>query len=481
MRVSTVGVVQESAEGEHRVALSPDGVQRLRHGGYEVLVQAGAGDSAWFPDAEYAAAGARSGEQAGAARPCGRRGVRAAAGGGRSGGAARRAGAVGLLQPLTDPELAAGLAGAGVTAISLDGLPRTVSRAQSMDALSSQANVAGYKAALLAADTYSNYLPMFMTAAGTTRPALVLVIGAGVAGLQAIGTARRLGAVVTGYDVRDAARGDVLSTGATFLDLGVQVSAVGEGGYARELTEQERRAQQDALNARDRQVRHRHHHRPGAGSATTAAGVRDRARRDAGRVGGRRPRIQRAGWQRRGLRSRARRVVTANGVTVVGAANLPSAVPKASSTAYSRNMCALLAHLIPDGELAVDPADEITAGVLVTHRGEVVHPAVRALLTGGPGGTGGAGRTGPSRSRPGRDRVADPPPSADPPPAPGPRSRLLPAADPRRPRPNGSDRTGLVDGQLTAAGRAAAAPNGTLGGNRTAAGNGLETGLPGTG
>jgi NAD(P) transhydrogenase subunit alpha len=285
----------------------------------------------------------------------------------------------GLLQPLIDPQLAAALALAKVTAISLDGLPRTVSRAQSMDALSSQANVAGYKAALVAADTYSNYLPMFMTAAGTTRPALVLVIGAGVAGLQAIATARRLGAIVTGYDVRDAARGDVLSTGASFLDLGIAVSAAGVGGYARELTAQERRGQQDALNAAiskfdivitTAQVPGR---RPPllvssaalaemrAGSVVVDLGSGPLG----GNVEGSKPGVS---------------VVTAKGVTVIGAANLPSAVPKASSTAYSRNMCALLAYLISGAELALDTADEITAGVLICHRGEVVHPAVSALL-----------------------------------------------------------------------------------------------------
>ena len=383
MSVSTIGVVQESADGERRVALSPDGVQRLRKAGHDVLVETGAGGTAWFPDSEYEAAGARlvtKRELYGRADAvlC----VQAPAEADR---ALLRPGQVlvGLLQPLIDPQLAAAFAAAKVTAISLDGLPRTVSRAQSMDALSSQANVAGYKAALVAADTYSNYLPMFMTAAGTTRPALALVIGAGVAGLQAIGTARRLGAIVTGYDVRDAARGDVLSTGATFLDLGVQVSAVGEGGYARELTAEERRAQQDALNTAmskfdivitTAQVPGRRP--PLLVSATALAGMRAGSvvvdlgsSALGGNVEGSKP---------------GESVVTANGVTVVGAANLPSAVPKASSTAYSRNLCALLAHLISGGELTVDPADEITAGVLVTHRGEVVHPAVRALLGVGP-------------------------------------------------------------------------------------------------
>ncbi len=379
MGVVTIGVVKESADGERRVAVSPDGVQRLRKAGHEVLVVGDCGAAAWFPDADYEAAGALVvSNQELYARADAVLCVQPPAEPDRL---LLRPGQVlvGMLQPLVDQQLAAGLALAKVTAISLDGLPRTVSRAQSMDALSSQANVAGYKAALVAADTYSNYLPMFMTAAGTTRPALVLVIGAGVAGLQAIGTARRLGAIVTGYDVRDAARGDVLSTGASFLDLGIEVSAVGEGGYARELTAQERSAQQDALNAAmskfdivitTAQVPGRRP--PLLVSSTALAGMRAGSvvvdlgsSALGGNVEGSEPGVS---------------VVTANGVTVVGAANLPSAVPKASSTAYSRNMCALLAHLITDGELTVDPADEITAGVLICHRGEVVHPAVRALL-----------------------------------------------------------------------------------------------------
>jgi NAD(P) transhydrogenase subunit alpha len=380
MSVSTVGVVEESADGEHRVAMSPDGVTRLRAAGLEVLVQEAAGRSAWFPDDAYAEAGARlvsKQDLYGLADL-----VVCVQPPGKDDRALLRPGQllVGLLQPLINPGLARSLAAAKVTAISLDGLPRTVSRAQSMDALSSQANVAGYKAALLAAGTYSNYLPMFMTAAGTTRPALVLVIGAGVAGLQAIGTARRLGAVVTGYDVRDAARSEVLSLGATFLDLGLAVSATGEGGYARALTEQERDAQQAALNAAigkfdivitTAQVPGRRP--PLLVSATALAAMR------AGSV------VVDLGSSELGGNVEGSvagtNVVTANGVTVIGASNLPSAVPKASSTAYSRNMCALLAHLIHDGEFTVDPADEITAGVLVTHDGEVVHPGVSALLT----------------------------------------------------------------------------------------------------
>ncbi len=379
MAALTVGVVRESAAGEHRVGVTPDGVTRLIRAGHEVLVESGAGANAWFPDSTYVDAGARlvSVQEAYShanivvcVQP--------------PGPASRdllRPGQllVGLLQPLTNPQLAAEFATAKVTALSLDRLPRTLSAAQSMDALSSQANVAGYKAALVAADTYSGYLPMFMTAAGTTRPAQVLVIGAGVAGLQAIGTARRLGAVVTGYDVRDAARSDVASTGATFLDLGLPVTGAGDGGYARELTTEERDAQQAALNAAisrfdivitTAQVPGR---RPPLLVSSTAlstmpAGsvVVDLAASDlGGNVEDSRPDAT---------------VVTANGVTVMGAGNLPSAMPKAASTAYARNIVALLAYLVRDGQLVLDAADEITAGILITHNGEVVHPAVRALL-----------------------------------------------------------------------------------------------------
>ena len=285
------------------------------------------------------------------------------------------------MAPLIDPHLARCLADAKVTAISLDGLPRTVSAAQSMDVLSSQANVAGYKAALLAADSYGSYLPMFMTAAGTTRPATVLVIGAGVAGLQAISTARRLGAVVTGYDVRDAARSDVLSTGARFLDLGTAVSAAADGGYARALTDDERDAQQSALNSAiggfdivitTAQVPGRRP--PSLVSASGLAAMQpgsvviDLAASElGGNVEGSVPQTT---------------TITDNGVTVIGAGNLPSGVPKAASTAYARNIVALLAHLVRDGSVVLDPDDTITAGVLITHDGDIVHPAVRALLEG---------------------------------------------------------------------------------------------------
>ena len=270
-----------------------------------------------------------------------------------------------------------------MTALSLDGLPRLLSSAQAMDVLSSQANAAGYKAALVAAEAFSGYFPMLMTAAGTMRPAKVLVLGAGVAGLQAIGTARRLGAVVTGYDVRDAARDEVLSTGASFLDLAAEggpVSAGGDGGYARELTADEREAQQAAMSKAiasfdivitTAQVPGR---RPPVlvradAVAALAPGsvVVDLA---AGPKGG----------NVEGIVADTT-VVTDNGVTLIGAGNLPSSMSRAASSAYSRNIAALLAHLTTDGALTIDTADEITAGLLVTRDGEIVHPAVLAALS----------------------------------------------------------------------------------------------------
>jgi H+-translocating NAD(P) transhydrogenase subunit alpha len=244
--MTTIGVVRETGAGERRVALTPDGVQRLTAATFRVLVETDAGWQAWFGDDEYVAAGAQVSTRGAVfadsdvllcvSPPADL--------------AALHSGQllIGLLGLLGDPGLARTLAEAGVTAVSLDLLPRTLGRAQAMDALTSQANVAGYQAVLIAAERYCGYFPMLMTAAGTTRPARVLVIGAGVAGLQAIATARRLGALVTGYDVREAARSDLASTGATVLDL-PGLSGTGTGGYARTLTDAETEAQQAALDA----------------------------------------------------------------------------------------------------------------------------------------------------------------------------------------------------------------------------------------
>ncbi|MGH3277597.1 MAG: NAD(P) transhydrogenase subunit alpha [Trebonia sp.] len=377
-----VAVVKEHAPGERRVALVPETVQKLTQGGLEVLVERGAGDSAWFPDEAYTAAGAaiaavdelyatadviltvtRPDEDALARL--------------RTGQAV-----IGMLSPLIDPQSALTLGERGVTTVSLDGLPRTLSRAQGMDALTSQANVAGYKAVLVAAEAYGRFFPLLITAAGTARPAKLLVLGTGVAGLQAIGTARRLGAQVSGYDVRPASKGEVASLGATFIEL--TISAAGEGGYARELTAQERDAQQEELAGHiarhdviitTAQVPGR---RPpllvtadavgqmAPGSVIVDMGSSPLGGNVAGSVPG-------------------EAVVTANGVTVIGAENLAATVPTAASNAYSRNISALLLHLVSaddSGEhaLRIDTTDEIQAGVVVAHAGEVVHPAVAKLL-----------------------------------------------------------------------------------------------------
>jgi len=374
----SLGVLRETAGGEHRVALTPDGVTRLRALGVAVLVESGAGQTAWYPDGEYTAAGATvtTREQIRADADilvC----VQAPAT-----AAGLRAGQVlvGLLQPLTDLALIRQLAQTKVTAISLDLLPRTLSRAQSMDALTSQANVAGYKAALVAADAYGGYFPMLMTAAGTTRPAQVLVIGAGVAGLQAIATARRLGALVTGYDVREAAHADITSTGAALLDLSA-TTASAAGGYARALTGQEAAAQQQALAAAvghfdviitTAQVPGRRPPllvtadavaalRPGSVIVDLAAGPLG------GNVDGSAPGVTH---------------VTGGGVTIIGAANLPAAVPRAASVAYSRNIAALLGHFIHDGAFAIPVDDEISAAVVITHDGDIVQATVRDAAEG---------------------------------------------------------------------------------------------------
>jgi H+-translocating NAD(P) transhydrogenase subunit alpha len=373
MGTITVGVVRERAPGEHRVALVPDSVGRLRPAGIEVIVENGAGVGASFTDSAYQSAGATivtMGELLVHAD------VLACVGppdiDPHSGQAV-----VGLLEPLTRPDLVRRFAEQDVTAVSLDMLPRTLSRAQSMDALTSQANIAGYKAVLLAADTYGRYFPMLTTAAGTFKPAAVLVLGAGVAGLQAIGTARRLGALVTAYDVRPEARADIESLGARFLELAPVDSGAGSGGYARELTGVERQAQQDALDSEIARF----------DIVITTA-----------RVPGRRPPVLVTTSALARMRPGSVVVdlaasplggnvdapdgVTENGVTVLGAGDLPSRMAPAASTAYARNVVALLTQLVHDGTLTIDLTDEIQAGVVITHEGAVVNPTVAAMLDG---------------------------------------------------------------------------------------------------
>ncbi|MFO7251291.1 MAG: Re/Si-specific NAD(P)(+) transhydrogenase subunit alpha [Actinomycetes bacterium] len=366
-----VGVGKETAAGERRVALVPDAVGRLREMGLHVLIESGAGEAAWHPDSAYREAGA---EVVATAELYERADVVVTVR--RPDTAALRDGqtVIGMLRPFGDPDYVRELAAKNVTAIAFEGLPRTISAAQTMDAMTSQDNIAGYKAAVLAAATYGRFFPLLVTAAGTARPAQVLVLGAGVAGLQAIGTARRLGAVVTGYDIRPEAEGEITSLGAQFLRLQSGPVGSGTGGYARALTAEEQRAQQAEL------ARHIARHDV---VITTA------------RVPGRRPPLLVTEAALKGMRAGSvvvdmaaselggnvegsrpgETIVTDEGVTVIGAADLAATMPEAASTAYSSNVRALLGHLIRDGALAIDLDDPIQAGVVLTHAGEVVHPA----------------------------------------------------------------------------------------------------------
>ncbi len=370
-----VSVVKETTPGERRVALVPEAVVKLRAAGLEVLVESGAGDGAWATDDAYAEAGAGVVSRAAALEGdvvvmVGRPDAATVA--------ALRPGqaVIGLLSPLTEPELTRSLAEAGVTALSMDMIPRTLPRAQPMDALSSQANIAGYKAALVAAAEYGRFFPLLITAAGTARPAKVLVLGVGVAGLQAIGTARRLGALVSAYDVRPETRTEAESVGATFIELTSVGPASGDGGYARALTDDERVAQQQELA--DHIARH-------DVVITTA------------QVPGRRPPLlvtedalkeMAAGSVIVDMGSSAlggnvvgsvpgHTIVTEHGVTIVGASALPSSMAAAASAMYARNISALLLYLVKDGALVLDPEDELQAGVVITSGGAIVHPALR--------------------------------------------------------------------------------------------------------
>jgi NAD(P) transhydrogenase subunit alpha len=389
-----VAVVKETAPGERRVALVPDSIHRLAQIGLEVLVERGAGEAAFFPDHAYTEAGAAVAsheevlEKSDIVLLVGRPAAADVA--------KLRSGqtVIGMLSPLTQTDLARQLGAAGVTAISLDGIPRTVPAAQTMDALTSQANVAGYKAVLVAASTFTRFFPLLITAAGTARPAEVLVLGAGVAGLQAIGTARRLGAVVSGYDVRAAAKGDVQSLGATFLTVGAVTGGDASGGYARALTEAEQRAQQDELNAHiarhdviitTAQVPGR---RPPL--LVTAQAIKDMRPGSvivdlgSGPLGGN---VE--------LSEPEETVVTDNGITIVGAGNLPATMATAASAAYARNIGALLGHIVRDGALAIDPSDEIQAGVVISHAGKVINAAVAKVLDPAPAAGGRADEPGP--------------------------------------------------------------------------------------
>ncbi|HEU5206571.1 MAG TPA: Re/Si-specific NAD(P)(+) transhydrogenase subunit alpha [Gaiellaceae bacterium] len=356
-----VAVPRETAEGERRVALVPETVSKLSDAGFEVRVEQGAGTAAGFADDEYAAAGAELTDAASLTRSADGIVCVAAPTAERLEGLAEGAIVVGFLEPLTDAEGVARLRDRGLVGFAMESIPR-ITRAQSMDALSSQATVSGYKAVLLAADRVPRLFPMLMTAAGTIAPVRALVIGAGVAGLQAIATARRLGAVVSAFDVRPAVAEQVQSLGATFLDLGVRTEETASG-YATELTPEQQAQQQTALEERI----------PDFDVVITTAAVPGRPA----------PKLipasaverMRAGSVIVDLAAETGGnceltvpgdVVDHGGVTVIGTRNLPSTMAFHASQLYSRNVGALLSHLAPEGELVLDWDDDITSGACVT-------------------------------------------------------------------------------------------------------------------
>jgi NAD(P) transhydrogenase subunit alpha len=354
-----VTVPRETAAGERRVALVPEAVRRLGQG-FEIVVERGAGTAAGFPDAEYEAAGAQLATAAEL-----QRGADAAVRVAPPSAAEVEALApgtvlVGFLAPLSDPEGIDRLRARGLVAFAMESIPR-ITRAQSMDALSSQSTVAGYKATLLAADRLPRLFPLLMTAAGTVAPAKVLVLGAGVAGLQAIATARRLGAVVAAFDTRPVVREQVESLGASFLDLGVQGEETA-GGYAVELTPEQQAAQQAALEQRltEMDVVITTALVPGRPAPKLIPASAVRAMRPgsvivdlAAETGGN-CELTEPGTE-----------VVREGVTIVGLTNLAAAVPYHASQLYARNVSALLQHLAPGGELELDFDDEITSGACV--------------------------------------------------------------------------------------------------------------------
>jgi NAD(P) transhydrogenase subunit alpha len=378
-----LGVAKETAPGERRVALVPEALGKLQAAGCEILVESGAGAGSAFLDDAYAAAGATivptdalyrdADVVVRVAKPSPDEVARL-----RSGQAV-----VGFLAPLIDPQLAAALAARGVTSISLDAIPRTLSRAQTMDALSSQANVGGYKAVLIAANAYPRYFPLLTTAAGTAKPANVLILGIGVAGLQAIGTARRLGAIVHAYDVRPETKEQAESLGAKFVKLKTTIDATGAGGYARELTADERAAQQAELNE--------------------AIGAMDVVITTA-QVPGRKPPVlvtaDAVDRMKSGsvivdmaasalggnceLSQAGETVTTPGGVTIIAPDNLPASMPAGASQFYARNISALLLGMIQDGSLHLDFEDEVTKATVITNGGTVVADAVRQLLEPAP-------------------------------------------------------------------------------------------------
>jgi len=369
-----IGVPRETMPGERRVGLVPETVGRLTKSGNTVVVERGAGVASAFPDDLYEKAGAQLVDDAFDAELVAK--VQKPSDGeiGRL-----RSGTtlIAFLQPLTNHELVRSLASKGVTALSMDAIPR-ITRAQPMDALSSQATVAGYKAVLLAAAALPRFFPMLTTAAGTIAPAKALVIGAGVAGLQAIATARRLGAVVEAFDTRPVVKEQVQSLGAKFLEIDLGESGAGQGGYAKELSEEAHRKEVELLAkaARENDIIITTAAIPGRKAPvlitkdmipTMKPGsvIVDLAAETGGNA-----ELTEAG-----------KTVVVHGVTIIGELNLPSSMPFHASQMYSRNIASLLGLMLKkDGTFDLNMADEVVKGTVITHGGEIVHEATRKAM-----------------------------------------------------------------------------------------------------
>jgi NAD(P) transhydrogenase subunit alpha len=378
-----VAVVKETRSGESRVALVPQGVKTLVKSGLEVVVERGAGTSAGVSDEDYREAGATIANNASEARSGAGMLVHinppSIAAPDELAGLQRGAVLVSFLNPLGDPALVRRLAESGITAISMELVPR-ITRAQSMDALSSQATVAGYKAVLTAAGHLPKFLPMFTTAAGTIRPAKALVLGAGVAGLQAIATARRLGAVVEAFDVRPAVKEQVESLGATFLEAAEAVMAEGEGGYAAELSEDQHAKELELIAGAI----------AGADIVITTAQIPGReaplliteemvASMRPGSV------IVDLAAETGGncAVTRSGETVVSHGVQIIGAVNLAATIPVHASQMYSKNLVTLVAEFIDEeGGLALDFDNDVVGPATVTHAGEIRNDRVRATVAG---------------------------------------------------------------------------------------------------
>ena len=371
----TIGALRESAPQETRVSLVPEVADKLTQSGARVLLERDAGSRAQFPDSAYksvtwapsASAVLEQSDVVLTVQPLSVQQI-----------ALLKSGAVviGFMQPYARRSEVQALKERGIISFAMEFVPR-ISRAQSMDALSSQASLAGYKAVLIAANELQKFLPMLTTAAGTIRPSQVLIIGAGVAGLQAIATARRLGAVVEAYDVRSATREQVKSLGAKFVDTGV--SADGSGGYGRELTDQEKRKQQEVLDSRI----------AAADAVITTASVPGRpAPKIISRAAVERMRpgsvvVDIAAEQGGNCElTRAGEIVEHQGVRIVGAVNLPASLAYNASEMYARNLLNFLKPAIAKGELAIDWDDEVFAGSCLTRDGRIAHEPTRKALEG---------------------------------------------------------------------------------------------------